>query len=374
MITKFILRIHFFVIFCVALSFPLSYVFLSQYEFIMRMTLLTLLINNLLFVVFLLPHLRIKLSYILVALIILINFVIGVIKFDFTLKTILDSALPIIFFAKIIIISNLCANSKYLCFIKENLIFYAKISLFAAIIGVIAFYGLDTNESAYVGLTPSIMPYYILAFLNKSFVMLAITAFIILLSGKRSIILAAIIISVFNIKNFINTRLLIFICLIIFILPIYIEIESLRSIVKLLDTFDAVNALDQDVANNLTGNRLAEIATVYSEMSLLDLPFGQGAGYSYQVGIEGELRTYVHFTPMGLISKYGILITIVIYYFFLKAFRTPLKKNLMNRFLKLFLLAFLVESAFSYLIFNDKILAIVIGVILGQEKMKARHV
>lgn len=369
-------QFHFFVINLVTLfSFPLTYVFLSHYEIIMHATLLVLLLNNLVFVLASIWIVRIRASYILFSFLLLINLGIGIKSFGVSSKTFIDFSYCFLFFAKIFVLKELLVNDELRNTIKRNLLIYALVALVSSILGTAFFYLLPQNASAYAGLTPSIMPFFILSVLSLNPIGIVIGALIVLLSGKRAMMLSAALVMLFGLlkgggRNKAALALLVIIAGSIAVIGPSL-IGQNASIDKITRTVEVFSEGDEDQINSSTGMRLFEIYSIVEDMSAHDYLMGKGAGYTYDVVVGGlvldEGHANAHFTPIGFVSKYGIFISLFLILLIFKAFISPSNGSLYNKFLKLYLFSFCIESLFSYLIFNDKILAFVIALLLSTQ-------
>lgn len=384
-----LLNFHLSVILVVAFfSFPLTYLFLSKYEVIMQVTLLTLLVNNLVFIalsVFLLERIRVSVTlFLLFFFFFSISFSIGLANNGLTSKFIVDSAYLCLFFLKIVVIKTIIENYhtlyiKLIKFLKR----YVFISLFAGILGIIFFYVLPSNVNAYAGLTPALIPFLIYSLLWGGGGGALFSLFLIVLTGKRAMLMAAL----FLILLYYSTKMrrwayiLVFVLLVLFLLQVFgYNFDQILALSKLIVTFMALFSGEAaEFIFSQGGYRLAEIVSIYHDSTLLELILGKGPGYIYEMKWEGEVldesHFNAHFTPIAILSKYGLVIFFLIYFVIFSALSSnQMSSKGVRIFLKFYLIAFLLESNFSYLIFNDKILPIVIAILLARTgKSEARE-
>ncbi|PKH91652.1 hypothetical protein CXF76_10970 [Pseudoalteromonas sp. 78C3] len=132
---------------------------------------------------------------------------------------------------------------------------------------------------------------------------------------------------------------------------------------------------DFESINKLSAGRFDEVFAIFSEMEISDFLFGMGNGYTYELMLSsGEMKdvTNAHFTPVGLLSKYGIFYTLFVYYFFLKLLFTSKIKGRADtdKVVYLAVLFLFLESFFSYSLFVVSITPILIGSLLSFKDIK----
>ncbi len=367
------LRIHFFVINVIALlSFPLTYVFLSSYEVIMRTTLLCLFINNFLFLVVALSRIKIKKSYLLLVFFMLLNFALGLANNDLSARLIVDELNIFMFFFKVIAVAYLCQSEQFFSMVLKYLGYYVVCSIVAAVIGTFFFYTLPQNAGAYVGLTPVAIPFLIVSMIKGHAFFFVFALLVIFLSGKRAMLLSSLIVIFLYALKSKKSRLLKFSIPFLFVVPVvlvYVPSDLLSgSFGKIERTVHALGSLDDDILLQLVGPRYFEITSIVQDMNPSDYVFGKGGGYTYDLVVGGEVlevdHANAHFSYLALVSKYGFVLFFCLGCFFYRALISNGADRNTRLFLKLYLVSFMFESMFSYLIFNDRILHFVIGVLL----------
>jgi hypothetical protein len=118
--------------------------------------------------------------------------------------------------------------------------------------------------------------------------------------------------------------------------------------------------------------RYGEIIGILKEMNTIDWLTGKGVGFSYQVQLSPSspytIKGDGHFTPLTLLSKFGFLGTFIFLGIFITAICAHSKHKIVELFCKCILLSLLVQSLFSYLLFNNFIIPLCLGWLLAQRK------
>lgn len=366
-----VLRIHLYIILIVsAISFPLTYIFLSSYEIIMRSTLLILLVNNLMLVILGVTYIRVNLFTSILLLFAFFNAILGIINNGISVRFFIDVFILFLFILKISLIAILARKENIYYLLCHFVKLYVYISAFAAIIGVILFYTIPSNANAYVGLTPVIIPLLIFSLIKSKYFLSFLSFLIVILSGKRAMVLSSLIVTMkhFITKRYVSLKISRIFILVLISIFIVISFKSftLPAVDKILMTLNSLKSIDLDIIYNLIGPRFSEIFSISSVMNFYDLPLGKGAGFTYDLIHNGEVINYnhanAHFTPIGIISKYGFPIFLMLSLIFFRALIFK-SENSLVMFIKLYLIAFIIESFFSYLIFNDRIIQVLLGLI-----------
>jgi hypothetical protein len=376
-----ILGLHFYVIYILSLvSFPLTYLFLPHYEIIMRATLAILLLNNLVLVVFFFPKIKINFYFALFFVFIFANFALGLLNNPLSHKSIFDTLFLFLFTAKILVFINILEDQVYYDKTIQFLKRYLVICIISAILGTGLFYLLPQNTDAYAGLTPVAIPYLLYGLLNGKFLVVALAMLIIFLSGKRAIMLSAILVTVASLfssnrndTGSLRRLTLLFSFALLSIVFVYYLSDS-AAFQKIEATLNVVSNLDDDLLFRIVGPRFYEVTSIYNEMGPFDYILGKGSGFTYDLVVSGNVispdHANAHFSPIGIVSKYGAIIFVFLTLLFLRALLSNQGDKYLLLFLKLYLISFLFESLFSYLIFNDKILPVVLALLLMRKPMK----
>ena len=211
-------------------------------------------------------------------------------------------------------------------------------------------------------------------YLHGSNIFLPIIFFIIVLYGKRSLLISVALVFVFSFfKNSKKNlyKFLLSITLLLLVFTYFDDISENKGFSRISNTFDQVNKLDlEDVFEVIGGSRYLEFKTITQELDIIDYVIGKGVGYTYSFIWNNEYKTVSnsHFSPIGLISKYGIIFTVFLYYFLLRLFYRSYPSNKEYKIAVSTALVVFIESFFAYSLFIIPIFPIVLGYLIKFRK------
>jgi hypothetical protein len=330
---------------------------------------------DLLIIVFGYKVLFTKTVFLLICLLVF-SLVVGLLNNDLSRRFITDFTNPFFFFGKILVFKAYWRKQDFLKYTK----YYSRVAFTGSLILLPITYFLFSSAGAtrLAIFPPMELPfsYYLV---NNS-PLLFITMGIILLYGKRAQLVSAIftfsIYLFFFRKDKIRVYLFILLLSIGPIIYIFSSFSGNLAIQRLNSTIDLYFEEDagENNLNRITAGRLDEFNTITESMNISDYIIGKGIGFTYVKNLkDGEVEaTNAHFSPLGFISKYGLLFTIFIYYYLGKIIFNRDKRFLKD---KKYLLAVGVcffiffESFFAYAIFVTPIFSVTLGVLLAQKSI-----
>ena len=318
---------------------------------------------------------KIKFNKLEILLIFLIfnSLLIGVINnhLNFGRQFLTDLLFPLFFILKISLFRNIFKRKDAISFIKKNLAFACRLLLIFSFISLFVLF-LFKDDINYIGNSIYTSPYLIISFLKSFNLKVLFTILINVFSGKRAILLASIIIVLFGylfIKRKFPFSVILTISLSIFFIFTFIfdNADNSKILGKYITTYENLmkNDLDNKFLDIATAGRYGEIIGVLEQINSINFFIGSGVGFTYNyVKISGDLIEYhnnVHFTPLGLISKYGFIFFFLIYIYMIKNLIKIKSYNLIYVFFSLYIIGLIIELFFAYHIFIDPFLAIAIG-------------
>ena len=207
------------------------------------------------------------------------------------------------------------------------------------------------------------------------------TLLLIFIGGQFGVLIAALIMSIFVYKfkkDISSTIMLIysFFFIIIFILILYIikDYHGIGIIDKINGNYNFFN-IDPDNLILFAGGRFIEIFSVFNDFTFSDYLFGKGIGYEYlDIQSTESFIHNVHITPFGLVSKFGLLMTTVLYssiIFYLFQGSSTCKKDSIYIFFKSILIGMLIFSLTEYAFFVNLIIWMSLGYLANRSKICA---
>lgn len=301
-------------------------------------------------------------------------FVIGLLNNEISRRHLTDLIVPLYFFAKVVIFKHYWDDDRLSRFLAS----YVKVTFGGALVLIpLIFLMFKIGSATRISITAPLEVSYAWAIVNNP----AMLVLVITLSaayGKRAQILAFLIAILFSINKLrFRTQTFVFFALLsllgisIFAYPYYSDSISYKRIEHSAELF-----VEGDY-EKLSAGRFDELREIYGDLSIVDIPFGKGNGYVYSLtGSDGDPTevSNAHFTPLGLLSKYGIFVTVSIYGMFIFAFVRN-KYSLLNRERQIVYIATLIillQSFFSYLLFILPILPMLLGAMLGNNFKEER--
>ena len=291
----------------------------------------------------------------------------------------------IYFILKICLFRQVFVKDEIREFIKKNISIASKYLFIFSFLAIILFYIFSYYIDIYVGSGLTTHPFLILSILSGSIFQIILVFLIVLASGKRALLLSSIIIIVYSQIKIIKKIPLKFIIITsVFSFSIYsyfvIDFDNYLSIGKYIWTYDKLAesgfdfTLDNQLINIASAGRLGEINAVASKMNFVDFIIGKGVGFKYDYErLDGELVSNynnIHFTPLSLISKYGLIFFIFLSYYIFRNLKNISNYGYLNVFFGLYLIGLLMDMIFAYSIFIDSFLPIAIAYLAIPKKNK----
>jgi hypothetical protein len=320
-----------------------------------------------------------KLELILIF-IILISIPIGLINIkNFDRRLVTDLTNPLFFVLKCSIFRRIFTSDSIKLYLPDYIQKLIKISFLFGVLTIALFYFLVRIKPMYAGMTPIVHPYFIKSLLNGSWIGQFLSIIIALLSGKRALLLSTLVIFIVF-KVYVKRHVfkifsyaLVFVGIILGALWINIQ-SPIAAVDKYVWSFEQIKDIEVDISlkdetgilNLVSGGRIGEIQGALKEMNTFDFLFGKGIGFTYTVysnSLETDIVGYsnLHFSPLSIITKYGtvFLLMFLIYVFYnLYGFRD---KGFIAILFGLYLVGYLTDMLFAYIIFVDPLIPIALG-------------
>jgi hypothetical protein len=293
-------------------------------------------------------------------------------------RTITDIINPLFFIFKISIFRSIVYNDKQIInsFIRKS----STLFLASTVLTVLLFFAMSKIGVIYIGLTPPIEVPYINSLFNGGIISVLISLSLIILSGKRSILIAAVLCFLYyhfflKQKNRLIKLALLTIAIIlsITIFPLIMNSKN-AALEKYVYTIQTIIESDIDLNDEesikildvVSAGRIAEILSSTNNSSTIDILFGKGPGYTYKyygLNTEEENLGYsnVHFTPVNFLTKYGLFFTFFIFYYILSTIFTYKSVGDYRKLVTLILLMYLIEMFFAFNIFVEPLIPLCLG-------------
>lgn len=297
-----------------------------------------------------------------------ISVIVGLLNYnELSRRFITDITNPLFFFMKISLFSIYWKEENF----KRYLTYYSKLAFWGSLIlAPLVYFIFNASGVRRISIFPPLeLPFS--NYIQSGGLFMLLTFIIILLYGKRAQFGAAVVtyfvfIFVFKRRQFIK-----YLCITIILLLVTNivtkEFSDNPAVARLQSTINVL--LDTDKSDEefsaITAGRDDEISSVLGLMKTdLDFIFGLGIGFTYDLEIyNNEGVSNVHFTPLGFLSKYGIVFTIFMYLYFFSLFFNFKSKESSKEYIASYatVLFIFIESFFAYALFVTTILPIVIG-------------
>ncbi len=323
---------------------------------------------------------RIKLNIIEVSLICILLFsvIVGLLNLTpISRRYVTDFLMPLSFVLKISLSRKFFSIEKYASFFSSKFLKrFAIAAFFSSIITIALFYIVVQFIPMYLGLTPIIYPFLIWAMMSKKNLYVLMAIAVIVFSGKRSILLGVVFVFMFYFIGIRKNKLksiaaLGGIILLGFIIFESAGIQDSRAFRKYEWTFYKLQeaAENPEVLDLVSGGRMGEIESIYQEMNSYDYLFGKGVGFTYELKSTGygdvKVHSNAHFTPLALISKYGVVFYILIMFYILFSLfraRNKYRKNeWLSTFFFLYIIGVNIDFIFAYGFFTERLFPFAIG-------------
>lgn len=293
-------------------------------------------------------------------------------------RYITDFTNPFFFFAKIYIFSAYWKQADFDRIIK----YYIKVAFWGSLALLPFTYFLFNSAGATrMAIFPPMeipLSYYMQSGGPTFFVSLLV----ILLYGKRAQLLGAIGTFLFYIIVFKKKQILRYLILLVvlgiamnFVFIRFSDNLAIRRISTTIDEFTSAEN-NSDGIEEVGSDRMAEIEHIFNDMAPIDYVFGKGLGYEYLFvfGNIAKMKSNAHFTPVSLLSKYGIFFTLFFYIFIIRIFLKTKSRFSDIIYLTAFSTAIFIlfESFFSYTVFVLPIFPVVISYMKYVQGHKAK--
>jgi len=290
---------------------------------------------------------------------------------------------PLFFITKVIMFRGLISRGDLS---PEMIRLLVRSLIVLAVIQIVIFSVLSRSSGAYAGITPPVNVPIAFGLAFSQPWLIAVSMIVILLSGKRSFLLAALIAIGIRAAVQPNNRVPFIVggALVIFVMVLVggaasglipeAILEKLKQSSMIFDLAgialrDGPGALfDESVRHDLylaTAGRSEEIFAIIGAMHWYNLFTGLGAGFTYSyMHWDGWMDGYAnsHFSPLALTYKFGIIFMLCIYRYIWAGVLTLLKGD--DRFASMIALSviiFVVESFFAFNLFVEVFLPLLVA-------------
>lgn len=312
---------------------------------------------------------------IFVLLLLIVSLFIGLYNNELSSRFVTDFTNPFYFFAKVYIFRRYWFTADFKKFSK----YYTIMSFVGSVALLPLTYFLFKQQGATrLAIFPPMELPFVNFMLNNGLLLIA-SFIVIFFYGKRAQLVSALL--TFFLYTFVIKRKHIFkylgimalgLVVVTYIFSAYSDNLAVKRLSTTLDFFND-NSNKQDL-DQVSAGRFNEMEAITRTMDLKDYFIGKGFGFTYSQDLKSGIKeaTNAHFSPIGFLSKYGLVFTIFMYYFVLSIFfktkKELLKVNTYNIGLGVSLFIFF-ESFFAYAMFVVPIFPIALGVVLANQHM-----
>lgn len=310
----------------------------------------------------------------LVLLFMLLSLLVGLLNNELSRRFITDFTNPFFFFGKIFVFKLFWKNHSFHDYFLK---YYIKITFWGSVILLPIVYFIFSGAGA---TRMSIFPPLELPFsyfMQTGGIYFFVSLIAILLYGKRAQLIGAVFTFFLYILVFKNREIIKYIIITIlgiFALSLVLENYSDNyAIRRLLSTFDQVeDRRDGGGIEGVAGSRAVEVESILREMNHpIDYIFGKGFGFEYHFEFNetNKMHANAHFTPIALLSKYGLFFTLFFYLFIFSVLFKFQRRNFDSLYFSALGACFFVffESFFAYAIFVTPIFPISLGYLLFRQ-------
>jgi hypothetical protein len=283
-----------------------------------------------------------------------------------------DILFPLLFIYKTIFFRNFWNSNDFV----DYVIRYSKITFWSSLILIPIIYilhsGMEINR---ISIFPPLEIAFSLYLVFNSTSFAVATLFLILFYGKRAQFVGAVTVLMFSyfFRRSKNTKSLkyfttIIVVLVMAVLTFYLIPDNI-AVKRLGQTLQNLISSDDVIINisEISSARDTEIETLTSLMSTKDYLFGKGVGFVYELEGYDTNVSNSHFTPLGLLSKYGIVFTVGLY-LFIFFIMSKYKKETGDSIAFLSIVFILSQSFFSYSLFVTPIMPVCLGYLYRKER------
>lgn len=356
-------------------------------DFTTYLFLLPFLCLDLLFIILFFNEMKFKKMEIILCFLIFISVIVGVLNNELSRRILTDFTGPIFFILKIVIFRSYFKSNmseEYLASFMKKL---AKYLIVSGLFSLVLFFALSRLKPMYSGITPITHPYLTLGLMNGSLFKQVLAFSVALLSGKRALLISSIIIILcfkFLIQKKVKAIVLFSFgsfLIVIIGLNLGIDLNSISAIEKYKWTYETFKSSkveltlkdDDGIMGLLTAGRSSEVASALSTMETEDYFLGKGVGFTYTLAsesLEESVTGYsnVHFTPLSLITKYGVIFTFLFIFYIFNSLKGFKYNGALAIFFGLYVIGVLVDMLFAYVIFVDPILPLALGFLVYRKQ------
>lgn len=308
------------------------------------------------------------------------SLIIGLLNNDLSRRFITDFTNPFFFFCKILIFKQYWESSNFNGYVK----YYSRVAIVGSLILLPITYFLfaSTGTTRLAIFPPMELPFSY--YLAGNSPMIIVSLLIVVLYGKRAQLISALLTFLLYLFLVRRDKILLYIFFAVlacipaaFLFSAFSENLAIQRLNTTIELYFEEESNDENL-NRLSAGRLDEFKTITEEMDLKDYVLGKGLGFTYVKNLrDGDKEaTNAHFSPLGFLSKYGIVFTVFIYIYLGNIIFKPQKRLFKS---KKYLVAAGVcmfvffESFFAYAIFVTPIFSVALGVMLAETSLLKRE-
>lgn len=289
---------------------------------------------------------------------------------------ILSDAIVLILSALIFLFyRNLGANPEE--DLNVSLIRISKLFLLCDVINVIVSYILKFSGYNFyfsVGSPFTLLP-FVVFLLKEDYAKCSLVFLLILLGGKVGVIFSAVSVLIYFVfKKDIKSSIYLCVLSLLFLLfsSYLTNFGFFTSVSNKLQYYNPEVVFSEDFTLeqflNFGGGRVSEvyyaIKGFYENLGDFGYIFGSGFGFKYEQSYFGyeTLTKNVHFTPVSILTKSGIIAVFVFYFYLIKySFKKQTTEEL--NIMRLFIFSMLIYSLTSYVIFHNLLIWVFLGIL-----------
>lgn len=373
--------------FFILINLPISIIgtFLGIRDYTTYLILIPFTLLDLVFILSNLKKITIKKIEVFLILLLIISFAIGICNtLSISRRHLTDFTNPFFFILKIIVIRKFLSNDQ--TYLNQFINQFSRQLFISGFISILIFYFLSRFKPMYAGITPTTHPFFIIGMIKNSVPILLSSFFVVLLSGKRALLLSSLIIFIiYQIVIKKKGKLIFKFALIVVFGSILfsflgLKMEGISALEKYKWTIETIQenkeniTLDSEILNVITAGRLEEVNGATKTMNTLDYFVGKGVGFTYTytseaLDFENNEYSNLHFTPLSIISKYGIIFFIILFIYITGILHGFKKFGNLSIFFGLYVLASLIDMLFAYTIFVDPLIPLALGYLSNKNKL-----
>ncbi|XOV79191.1 MAG: hypothetical protein ACFHVJ_20125 [Aestuariibacter sp.] len=284
------------------------------------------------------------------------------------------------FFFKIFIFYHLFKDIKY---VNQYHRFLNSYTFWAVVVGVLTISIMtllkNYGHKFYFSSSPDITFAYAMSIVKGNTIGSYFIMLIGVLSGKRMLFVGLSVIFLLSFRRYVSsTRHNLIMVAVILGGMLFLETTNylaLPGIAKIQQVFSTEASDFVELLQKAAPHRFNEVLSIMYVMEWYDYILGKGFGFRFfwlgneELHEAGITHSNAHFTPFGLVSKFGILgaslFFIMFFYVLRKAFKLR-KESPISYMNYLFMVSILIQSLFAYILFNNTLVPLVIAYVLSQ--------